>query len=117
MAKFISGSDWLYVAGGLAILYLATKKNGAVAGANNLIGRILQSADKGAAIVTNPDSYRVDNPLVNSQNPFNFFNSDRPSDDLYSAIAYDKAQGGLNYLDIPYQYLRYGIRGIFQGWN
>ena len=110
------------VIGGLA--YVIINKAGlfkTVNSASNLTSNILDKANTGLNILTNPTTYtEVKSP--NSQNILNFVNADRPKDDLQSAVAYDLANpmtnGSLkNLFDIPYQYLRYAVRGFTQGWN
>jgi len=65
MEKFISGSDWLYIALGGAALYLVLKNtkplSGTIQGAASIVNPLLSAAGKGAAIVTNPETWKLEN--------------------------------------------------------
>jgi len=63
----IRGNDWLYIAGGAAALYLILKNqkqiSSVVAGASSTVSPLLAAAGKGAAIVTDPESWEYHTPF------------------------------------------------------
>jgi len=62
MGKFLQGNDFLYLGLGAGVLYLILKNtkplSQTVTGAASVVNPLLAAAGKGAAIVTDPESYK-----------------------------------------------------------